>query len=146
MNSSDKIKNENASADRDPNSRNQRGVKTMTEGIISAEQSPARLHSERSKNFQAVQIMAAARQNKTLMKRKMLQVKGKQETFGIDSNIKEHEMTDRLVGVKLAYAESIQPTSRASITLGNPISYNKKDEEKFTKVTKHPQHSMTISG
>lgn len=70
----------------------------MTEGIITADQSPARLHSERSKNLQAAQMMAAARQNKTLMKRKMLKVNGKQETLRIDSNIKEHEMTDRLVG------------------------------------------------
>ena len=107
MTSSDRIKNENASADREPNSRNHRGVKTMTEGIISADQSPARLHSERSKYIQAKQIMAAARQNKTLMKRKMLKVNDKQETLRIDSNIKEHEMTDKLVGFKLPYAASI---------------------------------------
>ena len=100
MNSSDRIKNENASADRDPHyttsdRRNHRAVRTMTEGIITADQSPARLHSERSKTLQAQQIMAAARQNKTLMKRKTLKVNGKQETLRIDSNIKEHEMADQ---------------------------------------------------
>ena len=95
MNSSDRIKNENASADRDPNSQNHRAVRTMTEGIITADQSPARLHSDRSKTLQAQQIMAAARQNKTLMKRKTLKVNGKQETLRIDSNIKEHEMADQ---------------------------------------------------
>ena len=69
----------------------------MTEGIIAADQSPERLHSDRSKTLQAQQIVAAARQNKTLMKRKTLKVNGKQETLRIDSNIKEHEMADRLV-------------------------------------------------
>ena len=54
-----------------------------------------RIYDVRSKTLQAQQIMAAARQNKTLMKRKTLKVNGKQETLRIDSNIKEHEMADQ---------------------------------------------------
>ena len=118
----------------------------MTEGIISADQSPARLQSDRSKNLQAKQIMAAARQNKTLMKRQLQKAGGKRETLRIDSDFKDHELADKSLGFKLPYAQSNQPTSRASVAMGPSMTHNTKDEEKFARVTRHPEHSLTISG